>query len=454
MLDDFLKAVVRRYRLPTDACLPPGTRTANPSATLALAIERARQAIAGGGEPVAELTRVFTGALARLIGEAMHPEGGDPVIQAMVLRHRHAHVREYASLYARAGQDRRQVRAAVDAVAHPARLQRMPGGPVQQALAQWRTAASRESWRDLRMGLPRLLGMPDIASDTPLQAGLARLLEHPALVRLQRLDALASDELVRHYQALWDGHGPRQGSAEAAAQGGVSQKRGKAVEAAAARALGALAGRLDREEGAGAVHRVVTSMRVPSSIRASRERAKTEWDVVLLRRVPDMDGEPAWSVRLLVEAKASIEAATTDLPRLQRGVRVLAQAEAGVAYSFQASEGAVRLCGSSLRELSADEAGVARSVLYCCDAPAEPTPRLLGAASRMQLLSAPASLAFASALAEGRDPDPRGLEAVWNELLHAPGWAAVLDQYPRLRQVRGLMVHVDDLMAAITGKSH
>ncbi|MBN9477163.1 MAG: 3-deoxy-D-arabino-heptulosonate 7-phosphate synthase [Bordetella sp. SCN 67-23] len=448
MLADILNSVPRRYRLPADMPSLPGKRAANPSAALALAIEQARQAVVRGDRPDTKLARAFTEALARLIGEAVHPGTGDPVIQAMVLRHRHAHVREYASLVARAGQDRRQVRTAVDAVAHPARLQRMPDGPVREALAQWRAAAFRESWRDVHMALPHLLAMPDIAGGTPFQTSLARLLDNPALARLQRLDALASDELVRHYQALWDGHGPRPGSAEAAAQGGVSQQRGKAVEASAARALGALAEHLEREAGAGAAYRVVTSMRVPSSIPASHERAKTEWDAVLLRRAPDVQGDPAWDVRLLVEAKASIEAATTDLPRLQRGVCLLAHAEAGVVYPFQASEGVVRLRGSSLRALSADEAGLARSVLYCCDMPAEPTPRLLGAAGRMQLLSALASLAFASALEEGRDADPRELEPVWNELLHAPGWAAVLEQYPRLRQVRGLMVHIDDLMAA------
>ncbi|MEK7946838.1 3-deoxy-D-arabino-heptulosonate 7-phosphate synthase [Pigmentiphaga sp. YJ18] len=452
MLDDILQSVPRRYGLPPDALWLPGKPAAHPSAALALAIEQARRAAADGGRPDAKLARAFTGALACLIREAMQPGSGDPVIQAMVFRHRHAHVREYASLVARAGQDGRQVRAAVDAVAHPARLQRMPDGPVRQALARWRAAASHASWRDVHTALPRLLARPDIAGDTPLQTGLAKLLDNPALARLQRLDALASDELVRHYQALRERHGPPPGSAEAVAQGGISQKRGKAVEASAARALGALAERLCKEEHAEAAYRVVTSMRVPSLIPASHEHAKTEWDAVLLRRAPEVEGEPAWDVRLLVEAKASIEAATTDLPRLRRGVRLLAQAEEHRVYPFQAGEGTVHLRGASLRALSADEAGLARSVLYCCDAPAEPTPRLLGAASRMQLLSAPASLAFAGALEAGRDADPRELEPVWNELLHAPGWAAVLDQYPRLRQVRGLMVHVDDLMAAIAGK--
>lgn len=454
MLDALLKDVVRRYRLPADARPLPGARTANPSTSLALVIEQARQTIADGGAPDAKLAGAFTEALAGLIREAMRPAAGDPVIQAMMLGHRHAHVREYASLFAWAGQDRRQVRAAVDAVAHPARLQRMPDGPARQALAQWRAAAARQSWRDVQMGLPRLLAMPEIASGSPLQIGLARLLDNPALVRLQRLDALGSDEAVRRYQALRDRHGPRPGSAEAAAQGGVSRKRGKAVEAAAARALGALAERLDREEG-GTAYRVVTSMLVPSSIPASHAHAKTEWDAVLLRRAPDVEGEPAWDVCLLVEAKASIEAAATDLPRLQRGVRLLAHAEAGTVYPFpfQFGEGVVRLRGSSLRALAADEAGLERSVLYCCDAPAEPEPRLLGAVSRMQLLSAPASLAFASALEERGEADPRDLEAVWSDLLHSPRWAAVLNQYQALRQARGLLVHVEDLMAAIAGGS-
>src|SRR5690606_3380792 len=95
-----------------------------------------------------------------------------------------------------------------------------------------------------------------------------------------------------------------------------------------------------------------------------------------------------------------------------------------------------------------DEAELEKIVLYCCDAPTDATPRLLSAASRMQLLSAQASLKFASALAAKQSADFQSLEPVWLQLLEAPKWGAVLNQYQTLRQVRELMVHAGDLLAA------
>lgn len=189
----------------------------------------------------------------------------------------------------------------------------------------------------------------------------------------------------------------------------------------------------------------MTSLRVPASIPASHERAKTEWDVVLLRR----RSAEAWDVCLLVEVKASVDAATTDFPRLLRGLCLLAQADADIVYAFDTQQGTVPLHGASLRALPTDEASLAATVLYCCDAPAEAAPRLLGAASRMQLLSAPATLAFASALAGTQHADPCDLEPVWHHLLASPKWGAVLHQLPMLRAVRDLMVHTDDLLAAL-----
>lgn len=107
--------------------------------------------------------------------------------------------------------------------------------------------------------------------------------------------------------------------------------------------------------------------------------------------------------------------------------------------------------GASLHALTIDDAALQREVLYCCDASADPTPRLLGAASRMQLLSTPASLAYASAFAQHGDADTAILQAVWDALLTQPSWRPVLHQYESLRQVRALMVGVDDLLAAIDG---
>lgn len=446
LLDETLRVVARRYRLPAIATTFPDIAKLSPSTALAIAIEKARVALVHGEVPDGALRHIFIKSLAHMIHEAMRPEYGDPVFQAMVLRHGAAQVREYTSLSAHADQDRREVLAAVNAVAHPAKQQRLLPGPQRMALAQLHASASSASWAELPAIAQRLLAMPQIANQASFDRGLTRLLDSSALGRLQRLDALASDELVCRYQSLWDRNGPRAGSATAVAQGSASQQRGAAVEALATQALEALARRLNDAEGALTSYRVVTSMRVPASIPGSSERAKSEWDVVLLRQAKGFDEMPAWDVCLLVEAKASVDAASTDLPRLLRGVRLLAHAEESVIYSFKTQQGMVNLRGASLRALTTDEADLARTVLYCCDAPAEATPRLLSAASRMQLLSAQASLEFASALAAKHAADAQALEPVWLQLLEAPQWGAVLNQYQMLRQVRELMVHAEDLL--------
>ncbi|VCU69603.1 hypothetical protein PIGHUM_01666 [Pigmentiphaga humi] len=447
LLDTVLRAAARRYRLPAGGIDSVRRQADSHAARLAAVIEQAREDRARGQTPTASAGHAFVEALAAMIRDAMRPEAGDPVFQAMALRHRHAPVREYASLSAHAARDRRQVRAAVNALAHPARLESVQAGPQREALARLHAAASSQSWRELDEAL-RSLEARQHADGTPFAHSLARLLESAALLRLERLAALERDDRVHRYQALRDLRGPRSGSSAAAEQGYASQQRGRAVEAQAAQALGALARRLDEQAGGAGVFRVATSLLVSPAIAGSAARAKTEWDAVLLRRA-HADGEgPVWDVCLLVEAKASIDAATTDLPRLLRGLRLLAQAGADAIYPFESREGRVCLRGASLRKLSADEPVLARSVLYCCDASAEP-PRLLGAASRMQLLSAPASLAFADALENGGQTDLRMLEPVWHALLESPQWGAVLHQYPMLRQARELAVHIDDLKAAI-----
>jgi len=133
---------------------------------------------------------------------------------------------------------------------------------------------------------------------------------------------------------------------------------------------------------------------------------------------------------------------------LLRGLQLLAHADSNTTYPFKTQQGIVPLRGESLRALPADGPGLADTVLYCCDAPADPSPRLLNAASRMQLLSAPASIAFASQLAQGLPADIETLHPVWHSLLTSPQWAGVLNQYPQLHQVRALMVHTDDLLDA------
>ncbi len=451
LLEETLRVVARRYRLPAMVATFPQMQKANPATGIAMAIEQARVAMVGGDVPNSVLKRHFLEALAHMIHDTMHPQYGDPAVQAMVLRHRAASVREYASLSAHADQDRRLIRASVNAIAHPAKQQRTLPGRQREALAQLHACASSGSWSELSDTARQILAMPDIANESPVERSVTRLLESPALGCLRRLDALASDELVRQYQSLWDQQGPRSGSPTAVAQGTASQLRGAAVETLAAQAIKALARRLNEAQGTPASYRVVTSMRVPASIPASAERAKSEWDVVLMRQATTVDATPVWDVCLLVEAKASVDAATTDLPRLLRGLRLLAHAKENVVYPFQTQQGTMRLRGASLSALTTDEAALTSSILYCCDAPAEATPRLLGAASRMQLLSEQASLEFARKLAQQHHADPQDLEPVWHQLLESPRLSAVLHQYPMLRQVRELMVHAEDLLAAIKG---
>ena len=447
LLDQMLRVVARRYCLPALAGPLLPVQDASPATALALSIEQARQAIVRGEVPDTGLKLRFIEALASMIREAMREDSGDSGFQAMVLRHRVAAVREYASLSAHADQDRRLIRSIVDAVAHPAKQQRTPPGGQREALAQLHDFAASATWSALGDKAQCLLAMPAVADgDSSLKYDLNRLLVSPALGRLRRLEVLASDRHVLRYQSLWDRNGPRMGSPGAIAQGSISKQRGVAVEASAIHALDVLARRLNAEEGGVTAYRVVSSMRVPASIPATRDRAKSEWDAVLLRRAKMAGEKSEWDVCLLVEAKASVDAATSDLPRLLRGLRLLAHAEEDAVYTFKTRQGAVHLRGSSLRKLPTDEASLATAVLYCCDAPAEMTSRLLSAASRMQLLTAPASMEFACALAQNEHVSTQGLQIVWLELLESTRWGAVLNQYPMLRRVRELMVHPEDLV--------
>lgn len=517
LVDETLRIVPRRYRVPATPALTPDPRNGHAATALAVTIEQARQALVRHARPNGALKSVFIDALAQLIRDAMKGvadgpamnggasdlamEGsagapamkgvagdaaikggaGDPAIQAMELRHRAAAVREYASLSASAEADRREVLAAVNALAHPAKRERMPAGALRDALDAVYAAGSSGRWVTLAHAMQALCALPESARDDAITRVCTQLAERPALSRLQRLDALASDTLVQRYQALCDRNGPRPGSATALRQGSDAQQRGAAVEAQAMQALQALAQRLnqahiDSQAGADkraapggpatpahqtpsfpnaedrdAPYRVVTSMRVPPSLPGSADRAKSEWDAALLQRADLADGagtHPAWNIVLLVEAKASADAASTDLPRLLRGLQLLAQADANTVYPFKTQQGVVGLCGASLRALPTQGPDLAHAVLYCCDAPVDATPRLLNAASRMQLLSAPASIAYASQIAQQQPATAESLEPVWHALLDSPQWAGVLNQYPQLHQVRALMVHTDDLLAA------
>lgn len=130
-----LRAAPRRHRLPP---LPDGIEAAsasNPETALAFAIEGARRARHRRTPPPAGLQDLFTRSLAALIRASLAAEGGAPAFQALVLRTRDAGVHEYVRLARQAPGDRRAVRAATDAFAHPGKLRAMAAGPLRDAQA-------------------------------------------------------------------------------------------------------------------------------------------------------------------------------------------------------------------------------------------------------------------------------------------------------------------------------
>lgn len=475
LLDKILANVARRYRVP--ATPASHEHNASPATLVAMAMEAARANIEQGDAPSEAVKQRFLEALSFMIQDAMRPSSGDPAFQALVLEHHAQQVRDYASLSARAAQDRRWVMAAVNAVAHPAKLERLDSTVQRDALSRLHEAASSSSWTALHATAQQILALPAIANDSGLIRSIAQMRDDAALARLRRAEMLESDEPVQHYRALREQNGPRSGSGDAAAQGRISKKRGAGVEALAAKALQSLADLLNRAEESANTYRIATSLRVPANLLGDADRSKAEWDVVLLRKAPRGDAaEPIWTLCLLVEAKASADAATTDFPRLLRGLQLLAQADPAAVYTFEGQGGSVRVHGASLSALKTNHAELKRNVLYCTDASVETIPRLLNPASRMQLLSALPSLEFAGRWAnlhaggvtnnETQSPDQAGsvsdtregtrqavlniLEPVWHELLHSPRWRPVLNQYQTLHEVRELMVHPDDVMSAIS----
>lgn len=436
---------------------------------MATTIEQARQAIADGKKPDSRLKQTFILALARMIHEAMGAGtavavtqsidmtgpavSGDPVFQARVLRYRSAPVNEYVLLSDTIKRDRRQVLRAINAVAHPGRQRQMPPGWQRDAMARLHHAlpvvtpvsdvqsTKSSSWSNVSGTLRSVLAMPQLSTEPLLRRHLTDLSDSPALQRLKQFEALGSDAQVRDYLALCDRQGPRSDSATAAFQGSVSQRRGALVEAKAAKAYRVLIDRMNTQaQIAGEAHgrfRVVTSLHVPTSIGGGASHAKTEWDVVVLRQAgAALD---SWDVHLLVEVKASADAAVTDFPRLLRGLELLARADADKIHVFEAAEGRIRIRGASLVALSTDDAVLKEKVRYWCDTPAVFATHDLTPANRMRLLSAPACLEFASGLSQGRDADPSVLEPVWQELLTSSRLQLVLHHHPLVQTVQGLI---------------
>jgi hypothetical protein len=445
---DLFGSIRRRYRLPEQIADIREMSGASHSAALAFALEQARLAVARGEAPHDKWKQAFITSLAGMIGEALDEHHGDPAFQTMVMRHRTPSLRAYGSLSAQSSADRRVVHTLVNKMAHPAKAQRLEPGDIRSGLERLHLAAAAERWSDLQGRADAMTRLPDIKADAALESALKDLLQHPALLRLMRLSELSADPLVQHYRSLWERLGPTAGSKAAIQQGSASQQRGADVEARVAEAVNALIQGVNRYAENDEAYRAVTSMRVPASIPGDPDRAKSEWDVVILKgSFADDAPDQTWDLCFLVEAKASVDAAITDFPRLQRGLRLLGKADADRLYRFQTQQGAFSIRGASLSRVGNSD-DLAAVVLYCCDSGGDSPTRVLSPASRMQLLSAPEALQFAS---EFSVPDPRAiksLEPLWFQVLSAAKWRGLLHQYPTLRQVRELMVHTNDLMYA------
>lgn len=456
-LESLLREIPRRYRLPDLPALPVWPRPADPAAlpapastSLAIIIETARRALEAGKQPEATLQPRFIEAMVALIHEAIQPAAGDPGFQALALRHRSAPVREYLELSAQQQRDRRRIHNLVNAVAHPGKLRHMPTGSKRDTLERLQQAATHGDWPAMLAAAELLEAMPDIHANAGLAHTVHQLRDEPALLRLRGLERLLHHPDIQRYQHLLQQQGPAANSHAAAAQGAAARQRGMNVETLTKQALQALADRLNRSDPQAAVlpYRVVTAMYVPAAFPKRQEGAKTEWDAVLLRQAPEPAAgtdAPAWDVCLLVEAKASADAAGTDFIRLLRGLRLLAHAQPDQLYLFKTREGVMPLRGASLCALPTEAARLHDTVLYCSTDAPDREPRLLTAAARMQLLSAAQSLKFAATLAQNGHADAQLLAPLWAQLLNAPPWQAVLHQYPAQRLARELMVHVDDL---------
>lgn len=439
-----LRAAPRRYRLPP---LPDGIEAAsasNPETALAYAIEGARRARHDRSPPPAGLQDLFTRSLAALIRACLAPKGGDPAFQALVLRTRDAEVHEYVRLARQAPAERRAVRAATDAFAHPGKLRAMAAGRLREALSRVHELAAASEWAPLAGELRELAAQPGAGEQ--VLAAAAALLDDPSLAQLQRLDSLRQHEAVQRYLALCGQRGPAAGSDAAAAQGRASARTGEAGEQATVQAFRAIAKLLERSGAeAGSIH-VVRGLRTPRGFPGEADKAKEEWDAAIVRS--DGAGGAA-DILLLAEVKASPAAATPDFSRLHRGLQRLAHASAGRSYAFASADGDVHVSGESLRRLQPQGRVLPAHVIYCCSAPAEVQPQLLSAASKAVLLAEPASLAFSGQLAGGDSPPHAMLAPVWEALTTSPGLRSALHQDETSRAVREAMLHPDDLLEAV-----
>jgi hypothetical protein len=428
-----LRAAPRRYRLPPLPADAVAARAQGIDASLALAIDAARRAHEAGEPAPADARSLFLEALAAFLREALAPAGGDPAYQALLLQWQEPKVREFVQLSAQQGADRRAVRSAVDAVAHPGKL-RGRTGPASEALAQLHALAAAADWQGLQQALRSSSATATRGPGTALTA----LADSPALQHLVRHAALFASDPVQRYRSLCERRGPLAGSAAAGAQGRASARTGAEAEARAVQALRRIAALLDARTPQAPAHRVVQGLRPLRGFPGAAGKAKDEWDAALLR------GE---EIVLLAEVKAAPAAAAADLPRLLRGLQRLAQAAPGQSHAFASRQGEVRVQGASLAALAPHGRALPQHVVYLCSAPVEAQPAILGAAAKSVLAVEPASLAFALRLARGQAASHEELAPVWEALAHAPRLRAALHQVDTAQAAREAMIDPADLLA-------
>jgi hypothetical protein len=261
------------------------------------------------------------------------------------------------------------------------------------------------------------------------------------LPALERAVDLGAQPAVRRYEALRRQRGPLAGSAAAAAQGRTHAQRGERAEQATVRAFASICAMLNAREQRAAL-RVVHGLRSPA--RSVGPGSKQEWDAAIVRGAGTRQ-EPA-DLLLLAEVKAAPAAAIPDLPRLLRGLRLLASAGT---CEFQAQGGALQVSAASLRSLQPEGDTLPTQVIYCCDADGREAPPLLASASKAVLLGQPASLVFAGRVLRGEAADPRELASLWQALAASPQLRSTLHQYALGEAVCAAMLQPADLQATV-----
>lgn len=439
-----LTAAPRRFRLPPLPASAAQAQAEGVDVALAYAIEQVRLAQQGGQAGHGNLQQLFVDQLAALIRQALDPATGDAAFRALVLHTHDAQVREHVRLAAQLVADRRYLRSAVNAVAHPAKLRELPPTPLHDALAPLHGLLMADAWAALREQLQALREHPAAQADPAIAGWLQSLLAHPALQRLEQGNALAQAEAVQHYLALCELRGPSAGSREAASQGRAAARTGNAAEQATVQAFAQIAQLLDA--GGPARHGVARGLRTPRGFPGEQDNGKDEWDAALLHRAA---ADAPADILLLAEVKASPAAAAPDLPRLRRGLLRLAQADAATHYVFATADAPMPLSGQTLAALAPQGQALPAHVIYCSAAEPETRPAMLGSPSRALLLAEPASLAFAHALTQGQPVQATALAPVWGALPSAPQLRPVLHQHETAQAVREAMLHPQDLLDAV-----